>query len=108
MDNKEVSVHFDLYCFHIYFISHTTVLRLIPKLGDSNLYPSNLELLRVHLAATIFSDDVQNLLRRYKDDVSQALNIVDLDPLLMYLSHFWELLQLNNSVSTCLCYIHHH
>jgi hypothetical protein len=50
------------------------------------------------LAATIFSDDVQDLLNEYKDEVSAALNIRDLDPLLMYLSHFWELLQLNNSV----------
>ena len=51
----------------------------------------------MHLAATIFSDDVQDLLELYKDDVSTALNIPDLDPLSVYLSMFWELLQLNNS-----------
>ena len=62
-----------------------------------NIYSTSLELLRVHLAATVFSDDVQDLLERYKDDVSAALNIRDLDPLAIYLSHFWELLQLNNS-----------
>ena len=78
-----------------------TVLKLIPKLGDANLYPTSLELLRVHLAATIFSEDVQNLLNEYKDDVSRALNIQDLDPLFVYMSNFWELLQLNNSVRTC-------
>ena len=79
-----------------------TVLKLIPKLGDANLYPTSLELLRVHLAATIFSEDVQNLLNEYKDDVSRALNIQDLDPLFVYMSHFWELLQINNSVRTCI------
>ena len=77
-----------------------TVLKLVRKLCDSNLYPTSLELLRVHLAATIFSEDVQDLLERYKDDVSTALNIQDLDPLAVYLSHFWELLQINNSVGT--------
>ena len=74
-------------------------MKLIRKLCDENIYPTSLELLRVHLAATIFSDDVQDLLQQYKDDVSAALNINDLDPLLVYLSHFGELLQLNNSVS---------
>ena len=62
------------------------------------MYPTNLELLRVHLAATVFSDEMQALLDKYKDDVSDALGIADLDPLCVYLSHFWELLQLNNSV----------
>ena len=84
-----------------YLLIHLSiaVLRLIRKLGDSNMYPTNLELLRVHLAATVFSDEVRNLLETYKDDVSSALGIADLDPLFVYLSHFWELLQLNNSVS---------
>ena len=85
-----------------------SVLRLIRKLTDPALYPTSLELLRVYLAATIFSDDVQDLLRRYQDDVSQALNITDLDPLLTYLSHFWELLQMNNSVSSFVFIIHIH
>ena len=76
-----------------------TVLKLIPKLCDNNVYPTSLELLRVHLAATIFSEDVQDLLDQYKDDVSRELNIPDLDPLETYLQMFWELLQLNNSVS---------
>ena len=76
---------------------YVTVLRLIRKFSDQSLYPTSLELLRVHLAASVFSDEVQNLLKRYKDDVRQALNINNLDPLETYLSHFWELLQLNNS-----------
>ena len=83
-----------MYFERIYFV---TVLRLIRKLSDESLYPTSLELLRVHLAASVFSDEVQDLLRRYKDDVSQALNINNLDPLFVYLSHFWELLQLNDS-----------
>ena len=77
-----------------------TVLKLVQKLCDNNIYPTSLELLRVHLAATIFSEDVQDLLEQYKDDVSAALNIRDLDPLAVFLQMFWELLQLNNSVST--------
>ena len=77
-----------------------TVLKLVRRLCDNNINPTSLELLRVHLAATIFSDEVQDLLQQYKDDVSTALNIRDLDPLAVYLSMFWELLQLNNSVST--------
>lgn len=83
------------------------VLRLLRKLTDSHLYPTSLELLRVHLAATIFSDDVRSLLERYKDVVASALNIRDMDPLLVYLSHFWELLQLNNSVIIILFYFIH-
>ena len=84
-------------CEHSYFMC-VTVLKLVRKLGDNNIYPTSLELLRVHLAATIFSEDVQDLLEQHKDDVSTALNIRDLDPLSVYLSMFWELLQLNNSV----------
>lgn len=84
----------------ILFLMCVTVLKLVRKLCDNNIYPTSLELLRVHLAATIFSDEVQDLLQQYKDDVSTALNIRDLDPLAVYLSMFWELLQLNNSVST--------
>ena len=45
----------------------------------------------------MFSEEVQDLLDHYKEDVKSALNIRDLDPLGVYLSHFWELLQLNNS-----------
>ena len=85
------------YYILIYFHTLHTVLRLVRKLRDENLYPTSLELLRVYLAATVFSDEVQDLLDRYKDDVSRALNIRNLDPLSVYLSHFWELLQLNNS-----------
>lgn len=80
-----------------------TVLRLVRKLCDEAMYPTNLELLRVGLAATVFSPEVRDLLQQYKDDVSTALSIADLDPLQVYLSHFWELLQMNNSVSTCMC-----
>lgn len=65
---------------------------------DQAMYPNNMELLRVNLAAVIFSPDVRDLLDQYKDDVSAALGISDLSPLQMYLSHFWELLQLTNSV----------
>ena len=36
---------------------------------SESLYPTSLELLRVHLAASVFSDEVQDLLQRYKDDV---------------------------------------
>ena len=77
--------------------THDTVMRLIRKFCDPALYPTSLELLRVNLAATVFSPEVRDLLEQYKDDVSRALNIADLDPLLVYLSHFWELLQINNS-----------
>ena len=85
-------------CTHIKSL-FVAVLRLLRKVTDSHMYPTNLELLRVHLATTVFSDDIQNLLTKYKDDVSVALGIGDLDPLLVYLQHFWELLQLNNSVT---------
>ena len=61
--------------------SYFTVLRLIRKLCDAAIYPTSLELLRVHLAATVFSEDVQDLLDHYKEDVKAALNIRDLDPL---------------------------
>ena len=93
------------WCLLCFCTTRDTVLRLLRKLTDVHLYPTSLELLRVHLAATIFSDDVQSLLERYKDQVSLALNIRDLDPLLIYLSHFWELLQLNNSVTTYVVFI---
>ena len=79
------------------------VFRLVREMCDSAMYPNNLELLRVSLAATVFSPEVRYLLEQYKDDVSTALGIADLDPLQVYLSHFWELLQMNNSVSTCMC-----
>ena len=74
------------------------VFRRIRKLCDQAMYPTSLELLRVHLAATVFSPEVRDLLKEFRDDVSNALGIADLDPLDAYLSHFWELLQLNNSV----------
>ena len=51
----------------------------------------------MYLAASVFSDEVQELLQRHKQSVSSSLNLQSLDPLLVYLSHFWELLQLNNS-----------
>ena len=70
-------------------------------MNDQVLHPTGLELLRVNLAAVIFSPDVRDLLDQYKDDVSRHLGIGDLHPLQMYLSHFWELLQLNNSVCAC-------
>ena len=70
------------------------------KLCDRAMYPTSLELLRVNLAAVVFSPDVRDLLDQYKDDVSNALGIDDLSPLQAYLSHFYELLQLNNSVSS--------
>ena len=82
-------------------------------MNDQVLYPTGLELLRVNLAATIFSPDVRDLLHEYQDDVSQALGIGDLNPLQTYLSFFWELLQLNNSVCTHIMifmyiFIHHY
>ena len=87
------------------------MFRRCRKLTDPVVYPTNLELLRVKLAAAIFSPDVRDLIEIYKDDISRALHIADLDPLKMYLNHFWELLQLNNSVSviyiTCLLFIFH-
>lgn len=89
-----------LLCYTLFifiYLCDVVVLRLIRKLCDTAIYPTLLELLRVHLAATVFSEDVQDLLDHYKEDVKAALNIRDLDPLAVYLSHFWELLQLNNS-----------
>ena len=91
----KICCYYLIYCW----FTHKTVLRLLRKLTDAHIYLTSLELLRVHLAATIFSDDVQSLLQRYKDKISSELNIKGLDPLLVYLSHFWELLQLNNSVT---------
>ena len=77
-----------------------TVFRRVMKLCDRAMYPTSLELLRVNLAAVVFSPDVRDLLDQYNDDVSNALGIADLSPLQAYLSHFYELLQLNNSVSS--------
>ena len=81
-----------------------TVFRLVRGLCDPVLHPTSLELLRVGLAATVFSPEVRDLLNTYRDDVSRALDIGDLDPLLTYMSHFWELLQLNNSVRVCVLF----
>ena len=75
-----------------------TVFRIVRKMNDRVMYLTSLELLRVNLAAIIFSPDVRALLDEYKDDVSRHLGIGDIHPLQQYLSHFWELLQLNNSV----------
>ena len=87
------------------------LFRLLMKLTDAAIYPTSLELLRVCLAATVFSPEVRDLIDQYKDDLSRKLLIDDLDPLLTYMSHFWELLQLNNSVGIYIdlffCYIHH-
>ena len=79
----------------------STVFRRIRELCDRAMYPTSLELLRVNLAATIFRPAVRDLLKEFKDDVSAVFGITDLDPLETYLSHFWELLQLNNSVRAC-------
>lgn len=73
------------------------VLQVIQKLRDNNIYPTSLELLRVNLAATVFSPEVQDLLQQFKDDVKHALGLKNTDPLSTYMNHFWELLQLNNS-----------
>ena len=82
-------------------MSHTcTEFRAVRKLKDNVAYPTSLELLRVSLAATVFSPEVRGLMEQYKDDISAALGIGDLDPLFTYLKHFWELLQINNSVCT--------
>ena len=96
-DKPDVSIF--IYIFRLSYLLFVpfTVLRLIRKLCDACIYPTSLELLRVHLAATVFSEEVQDLLDHYKQEVKSALNIRDVDPLLVYLRHFWELLQLNNS-----------
>lgn len=83
------------------------VLQVIQKLRDNNIYPTSLELLRVNLAATVFSPEVQDILQQFKDDVKHALGLKNTDPLSTYMNHFWELLQLNNSVSTVLHYIYY-
>ena len=88
------------------------VLKVVQKLRDNNIYPTSLELLRVNLAATVFSPEVHDLLRQFKDDVERALGLRNTDPLAIYMNHFWELLQLNNSVSVILVivifyYIHY-
>lgn len=96
---------FDITFSHVsYFIIMlfvNVVFRRCRKMTDSVVYPTSLELLRVKLAAVIFSPAVRDLIDVYKDDISRALHIADLDPLKTYLNHFWELLQLNNSVRAC-------
>lgn len=103
MDKKDVSICncFDrsdrmINIFILYMLY--VVLKAIQKLRDNNIYPTSLELLRVNLAATVFSPEVQDLLQQFKDDVKRALRLKNTDPLSTYMSHFWELLQLNNSV----------
>ena len=114
----DVSLFIDNVLFHVlftYMFIHTycvyihlySVLKLIPKLRDRNMYPTNLELLRVNLAATVFSTEVQDVVKQYTDDVCEAINLKNTDPLLTYMSHFWELLQLNNSVCLFLCIVLH-
>ena len=91
---------FILFFYYIFMFVHI-VFRRCRKMTDSVVYPTSLELLRVKLAAAIFSPAVRDLINVYKDDISRALHIADLDPLNTYLNHFWELLQLNNSVRVC-------
>ena len=79
------------------------LFRLVRKLTDAATYPTSLELLRVCLAATVFSPEVRDLIDQYRDELSRCLLIDNVDPLLTYMSHFWELLQLNNSVCSCVC-----
>ena len=57
------------------------MFRRCRKLTDPAVYPAPLELLRVNLAAAIFSPDVRDLIDVYKDDICRALRISDLDPL---------------------------
>ena len=85
---------------YLYYYIMCTVFRQVRKLTDQAMYPTSLELLRVNLAAVIFSPEVRELLEQFQEDVSNALGIADLSPLQQYLSHFYELLQLNNSVSS--------